>query len=164
MPFVVIGGQAVNIFGLSRLTADIDLVVPRRDKARWSALMEKLNYTVQQDDARFARYKPDTLAAWPIDLMFVDDQTFTRLEQESSEAFFGVARAQVASGRHLVTLKLHALKHYQEHRFAKDFSDVVGLLRSGKTGLSLVELRELCERYADLKLFEKLKDELPNGA
>lgn len=103
-----------------------------------------------QLDDHFARYRPALLAGWPIDLMFVDDATFTKLLEQSQE---GPARARVASARHLVALKL-------EHRFAKDWADIVGLLRTGRTGLSVEDLRTLCERYASPDLFVRLKDEV----
>ena len=53
------------------------------------------------------------------------------------------------------------MKHFQEHRFAKDFADVVSLLRSGRTGLSIDDLRALCIRYASLELYERLRNEVP---
>lgn len=161
MPFVVIGGHAVNAYGISRQTGDLDFAVRASDQAAWATLMERLQMTATQSDGQFARYRPALLAGWPIDLMFVDDGTFAKLLEQSQEFAFGPARARVASARHLVALKLHALKQDQEHRLAKDWADVVGLLRSGRTGLSVEDLRTLCERYASPDLFERLKDEVP---
>ena len=164
MPFLVIGGHAVNFYGISRQTGDLDLLVRRSNKAAWFELMSKLAYVAGRNDDRFARFRPESLAAWPIDLMFVDDQTFERLSLQAVETQFGPARARVVSARHLATLKIHALKHFQEHRYARDFSDLVSLLRSGKTGITRDELRELCLRYAAIELFEKLKGEIRDGA
>ena len=92
--------------------------------------------------------------------MFVDDGTFSKLKAESVEKSFGAAQAGVVSARHLATMKIHALKHHQSHRHAKDYSDLVSLLRSGLTGISEEELQQLCERYADAALFTKLEQEL----
>ena len=160
MPFVVIGGHAVNAYGISRQTGDLDLVVQRNRKAQWLTLMEKLHYQKGQDDHRFARFRPDTLTAWPIDLMFVDDETFAKFLEQAEEKDFGPTVALVASARHLCTLKLHALKHYQQHRFAKDYADLIALVRGGLAGLSLADLEELCRRYATTELFERLKTDL----
>ncbi len=163
MPFAVIGGHAVNAYGISRQTGDLDLIVRGSDKEAWSTLMKKMNYESGQHDERFARYRPDATPAWPIDLMFVDDETFRKILSDAVEMEFGPARARVVSSRHLVTLKIHALKHFQEHRFAKDFGDLVALLRSGKTGISDADLRELCVRYATSALYERIKEELPRS-
>ena len=161
MPFVVIGGHAVNAYGVSRQTGDLDFAVRVTDKTSWGELMNKLQMQATQNDDRFARFHPDALAGWPIDLMFLDDATFAKLYEQSQEFAFGPARARVASARHLVALKLHALKQNQEHRFAKDWGDIVALLRSGRTGLTVEDLQALCARYGTPEIFEKLKNEVP---
>lgn len=160
MPFLVIGGQALNAHGISRQTGDIDLVVQRSSRDKWLELMQKLNYSKNQDDQRFAKFKPDSIAAWPVDLMFVDDETFAKLLSEGIEIDFGLVRAKVVSARHLATLKIHALKHYQEHRHAKDYTDLINLLRSGKTDLSDTDLKQLCDKYANASLYDRLKAEI----
>ena len=72
----------------------------------------------------------------------------------------GVIAVKVVSPQHLVTLKLHALKVYQEHRYAKDYNDVIQLLRHACPQLRNDALRELCMRYADVALYEKLAKDL----
>lgn len=156
LPFVVIGGHAVNAYGIMRQTSDIDLLVCRDSKDKWHDLMLKLNYEVGHNDDRFARYRAKSIANWPIDLMYVDAETFTKIYHSSKEIAFGEALARTVSARHLATLKIHALKHYQEHRYSKDFSDLDSLLRSGQTGITDIELKELCKRYASETLYEKL--------
>ncbi len=88
--------------------------------------------------------------------MFVDDATFAKLSAAAVSAQIGVASGiKVVSARHLANLKIHALKHLQPHRFAKDYQDLVWLLRSGKTELSKQEFLELCRRYASDELYRK---------
>ncbi len=154
--FMVIGGHALNYYGISRQTGDIDLVVRRSEKDQWHQLLSRLRYEVGQHDDRFGRFKPQFLGSWPIDLMFVDDPTFDKLVQQAEDGEIGIAEVKVVSARHLATMKIHALKHYQAHRAAKDYNDLVGLLRGGKTGLSRSELKELCVRYASEELFLRL--------
>jgi len=159
MPFMVIGGHAVNSYGISRQTGDLDFIVPRTTREKWEVLLAKLQYKAGQNDQTFARFSPDSIAAWPIDLMFVDEGTFEKMYKESSLHSFGQAVARVISARHLVTLKIHALKVFQEHRYAKDFNDVVSLLRNGSAIISDQELHELCLRYAHEELYNRLKKE-----
>jgi hypothetical protein len=161
LPFVVIGGHAVNAYGVQRQTGDIDLIVRQTQRTAWEGLFAKLRYRADQADARFIRYLPDTVAAWPIDLMLVDDATFAKLHVDANLVDFGTIAVKVASPRHLVALKLHALKIYQEHRYGKDYNDVVQLLRHACPQLRGEALRALCLRYADEALYEKLSKELP---
>jgi hypothetical protein len=159
MPFLVIGGHAVNAYGISRQTGDLDFVVPLTSKEKWEALLAKLHYKVGQNDQTFARFSPDTITSWPIDLMFVDDSTFEKMYQDSAIHIFGPASARVISARHLIALKIHALKVFQEHRYAKDFTDIICLLKSGSAVLSDEELQAMCVRYANIELYHKLKNE-----
>ncbi len=158
--FLVAGGHAVNAFGISRQTGDLDLIVSREQKSPWLELLEKLKYTCFQNDDRFARFKADTLAAWPIDLMFVDSSTFSKLLNDSILVDYGLVSARTVSAVHLATLKIHALKHYQAHREAKDYGDLLGLLRTGKAQLTNDELRGLCLRYANQALYDRLARDL----
>lgn len=121
MPFLVIGGHAVNAYGISRQTGDLDLLVPLGHQEQWQRLMRRIKYHADQDDDRFARFSPPDFAAWPIDLMFVEETTFERLYRDSRVVTIGNAETRVVSRRHLLALKIHAMKHRQERRFAKGF-------------------------------------------
>jgi hypothetical protein len=160
MPFLLIGGHAVNAYGVQRQTGDIDLIVKSSQRKAWEDLFVKIRYQSDRSDNRFIRYRPDTIAAWPIDLMLVDDETFSKLYSESRLTDLGVIAVKVVSPQHLITLKLHALKVYQEHRYAKDYNDVIQLLRHTCPQLRDEALRELCVRYADVALYEKLAKDL----
>lgn len=159
MPFLLIGGHAVNAYGLSRQTGDIDLLGRRSQRQMWLSLFERLHYSPQQNDDRFCRFRPESILTWPVDLMFVDDETFAKLNSDSAEILVGVANVRVVSARHLAILKIHALKYFQEDRYSKDLSDLRYLLRSGGTGITVEELRDICLKYADLQLFETIKGE-----
>ncbi len=160
MPFLLIGGHAINAYGISRQTGDIDLLVQRSAKDKWLELMARLHYQSGQSDDRFARFKPNVLAAWPIDLMFVDDVTFSKMFSESRDLDFGLVTVKVASPKHLIILKIHSLKHYQEHRFPKDYSDLIALIKKGGLELSNNELKSLCEKYASQDLFFRIMEDL----
>ena len=92
--------------------------------------------------------------------MYVDDQTFAKLLSDSRVFSFGETEARVVSARHLAALKIHALKFDQAHRRAKDYGDSLALLRLPETTLTLLELEELCSRFAGAQLFRKLKEDL----
>lgn len=160
MLFLLIGDHAVNAYGVQRHTGDIDLIVKRSQRKAWEDLFSKIRYQSEQSDDRFIRYRPDTIAAWPIDLMLVDDETFNKLFTDARSIDLGVIAVKVASPQHLVTLKLHALKTYQEHRYAKDYNDVIYLLRHSCPQLRDDALRELCLRYADAALYDTLAKDL----
>lgn len=160
MPFVLIGGHAINVYGLPRQTGDIDLLVPLRDKEHWQVLLSKLKYSVFQSSDNFLRSKSETLAAWPIDLMFVDPQSFEKIYSAAILKSDELYDVKVVSAEHLIMLKIHALKTYQEHRWAKDYNDLLFLLEMEDIKITKEELKSLCLKYANLELYNRLASDL----
>jgi len=160
MPFVVIGGHALNALGFSRHTGDLDLLVSLGSKSKWQNLLARLKYVENQSDDRFSRFSPTQIAAWPIDLMYTDDHTFAKLFAASQPKDFGLVCVPVIAPKHLILLKLHALKNYQEHRYAKDYGDLLFLLRQSQGKMSSEELLACCEKYASKALFDKVSKDL----
>lgn len=152
--FLVIGGHAINAHGYARQTSDLDLLVAKSDRDFWLKLMEALRYSAVQTHEVFARFKPPDLAAWPIDFMFVDMEVFKQMLQEAVPADFGSINAEVPSLRHMLALKLHALKQRQKHREQRDILDVIKLKEL--SGISEAEFLELCRNYDRLDLYEKI--------
>lgn len=156
MRFLVAGGHAVACYGMSRQTGDIDFVVSLSEKEKWLQLLEKLRYTKLQDDNRFSRFKPDQLAAWPIDLMYVDQNTFEKMYAARENRDFGATIAPIVSAKHLAILKLHALKHFQPHRAPKDYGDLLALIKAGAATFEDGELKALCIKYANQALYDRI--------
>ena len=160
MPFLVIGGHAINSLGFSRHTGDLDLLVPLRSRPQWQDLLARLRYVEGQSDSKFSRFTPAEIAAWPIDIMYVDDATFQKLQDGAVSRDFGLVMVPVVAPKHLVLLKLHAMKNLQEHRFAKDYGDLLFLLKHPEGKMSKEELRTNCLKYATVELFDSLARDL----
>lgn len=154
--FILIGGHAVNFYGISRQTGDIDLLISRTDKEEWVKLLNQLNYKILQDSDTFARFRPITMTAWPIDLMFTDPVSFEKIWDLSERDQDGIP---IVSLKHLAILKLHALKTFQEERFAKDYTDLTAILRLKKDLFTETELHEVCLKYATSAIYDRLKQD-----
>ncbi|MGO8675338.1 MAG: nucleotidyltransferase [Limisphaerales bacterium] len=155
LDFLVIGGHAVNFYGYSRETADLDLLVWQDARAAWVELFRGLGYAVDRDAEAFVQFAPPAQAEWPVDLMLVRKPTFARMLAASVEVNMYGARLRIPSLDHLVALKLHALKHTRAHRFLKDFQDVEGLVRTSHLDLQTESVRQLFLKYGNLELYEK---------
>lgn len=161
--YLLIGGHAANFYGINRQTGDLDLIVCFADKKFWEDLLCSLKYKANQIDDKFGRFSSDDLSSWPIDLMFVDQNTFHKLILDSNESKIGDISTRIVSAKHLLTLKLHALKINQPHRTPKDYGDVLALLESKKVLISIDELEELCKTYTRPEIFERLIQDLKWG-
>ena len=156
LQFVVIGGLAVNFYGYSRETADLDVLVLRDSRAAWLSFFAQLGYSVEHEAQTFIQFAPPGTADWPVDLMLVGEPTFRQMFEASSVVEMRGAKLRIPSLDHLMALKLHALKHTRPHRFLKDFQDLEGLLMVNHLDPKSENIRLLFAKYGTLDLHEKI--------
>ena len=156
LPFLVIGGLAVNFHGYSRDTADLDLLIQHDAREPWLSLFAELAYSVDRDEGAFMQLSPPTQGAWPVDLMMVREPTFRPIFDHGKEVEMYGARLLIPTLEHLLALKLHALKHTHAGRFLKDFLDVENLVKVNKVDLRLENVRQMFLKYGNLELYEKV--------
>lgn len=152
LQFLVIGGLAVNAHGYERVTSDIDLLVRRDDREAWKSLMFSLGYSIFHEQDIFTQFKAPEGTTWPIDLMFVNQQTFSKMFPESIEVQMKGMTFRVPALEHLLALKLHALKYTHARRELKDLLDVVWLADLNHIDINSEKFSELCKRYGTEKI------------
>jgi hypothetical protein len=163
LPFLVIGGHAVNLYGFARETADLDFLVCSDDRSSWMSLFADLGYQIFSDASNFVQLASDKDAAWPVDLMFVQSATFKpMLDCSRVVEFYGTA-SRIPTLEHLIALKLHALKNTRSNRFLKDFLDVENLMRINHLDINSESIRRLFEKYATMELYEKMSAAFDQG-
>ena len=86
LQFLVIGGLAVNLYGYSRDTADLDLLICADQREQWLDLFSRLGYVIYKDGGNFIQLSSQEHAAWPVDLMLVQGKTFSPMFTASREA------------------------------------------------------------------------------
>ncbi len=156
LEFLVIGGLAVNFHGYSRDTADLDLLVRQESRGEWLKLFSELGYTLLSERPTFCQLDPPQAGAWPVDLMFVREQTFREFFKFGMSVEMFGAWLLIPTLEHLIALKLHALKHGRIDRYLKDYLDVEGLVRVNRIDLRQQKVRELFLKYGTLDVYEKI--------
>ncbi len=158
--FLVIGGLAVNHYGYTRDTSDLDFIISQKDRAEWMKLLQDFGYLSHNDGGNFIQYNPPAQNAWPVDLMLVQEKTFAPILAASRDADLFGTKTRVPSLEHLLALKLHALKNTRMSRFLKDFLDVEYLIRINRLDIKSKNIRELFEKYGTPDLYEKISRSL----
>ena len=156
LTFLVIGGHAVIEHGFQRGTEDADILVCKKDRAIWQELVESLGYRVFNDGGSFIQFESSDLARWNLDLMFVPEDTFSRLQAAAKPARLEGAGVAVPSLEHLLALKIHALKHGRGLRVLKDMTDVAQLLSVNHIDPNADWIRELFSKHADMETHERI--------
>jgi hypothetical protein len=156
LSYLVIGGYAVIAHGYPRLTFDFDLAVERERRREWLECVAALGYGVHHDGGNFLQLASEQ-HAWPLDLMLLNESTFSKLIRASVTRNIGETSIRIPSVEHLLALKFHALKHTHARRFLKDFQDVTDLIIRNRIDLAAPEIREIFQRYGPPDLYEKVR-------
>ena len=155
--FLIIGGYAVLAHGYLRATDDLDLIVQRGQRAQLGKLMGDLGMTVKNAAANFVQFDLQAESGMDVDLMFVSEEVFSRLEQASVEAKVEGVRVRVVSLLHLIALKCHALQHSKSIRRLKDMDDLIQLILINQLDLQAPELRATILKHGNAEIYEKLR-------
>ena len=162
IPFLVIGGYAVFAHGYVRTTDDLDLIVQRGRRAQLGKQLGDLGMTVKNDAANFVQFDPPDESGMDVDLMFVSDDVFGRLEQSAIEATVEGTQVRVVSLLHLIALKCHALQHSKSLRRLKDMDDLVQLILINRLDLNEPELPATILKHGNAEVYEKLQHACAN--
>jgi len=124
LDFLLIGGHAMIQHGYQRMTVDVDFLCRAVQRGEWSGVVVQYGYKVYSEANAFTQFAGDP--GWPkVDLMFVDDSTFEKLERESVRK----GNMHLPSPRHMVALKLHAARSATRSEPEKDWGDIEALIK-----------------------------------
>ena len=151
--FLIIGGYAIAAHGYARVTFDVDLLVRRADREAWFSRLGARGLSLFGQTSAFAQFSQPE-GGDGLDLMFVDEPTFTPMWQASEEHDFGGVRARVPCLDHILALKLHALRQALPHRTARDAEDVQQLLVRHRIDLRQPRYEQLFLKYATREIYE----------
>lgn len=155
---MVIGGFAVSAHNYSRATNDIDLMGKKGDRSKWNELLQVRKYSAIEQPEAFAQWAPPLGSSFMnLDIMFVNEQTFSQMWADSRETLIAGLPVRVTSLDHLIALKLHALRHGGKHRVFKDMSDVVYLIDINQIDVRSEHFRNLCLKYGTQEIYERLR-------
>lgn len=157
IPYVLIGGFAVNYHKVSRQTADADFLITEEDFNKITSLLEreglKNNYTQEGVFARFSTGKPYFM---DLDFMFVDKDTLGKIIKDAEAADIAGQKFMVPSLDHLIALKLHAIKYNPAIRERKDMPDILSLVQVNKIDVKDKKFKDLCLKYGTEALYRKI--------
>ena len=156
LAYLIIGGHAVSAYGYARVTGDLDILVTRSDRDRWLASLEKRGFKLLHDGGVFLQTTPPEGCRWPLDLMLVNERSFSEFLAASRMIEQAGNKLRVPSLNHLIALKLHALKQGLQHRGFKDFMDILSLAQANALDVHSDNFRALCEKYGSKKIYERL--------
>ena len=157
LPFLVIGGHAVIASGYRRTTDDLDIVVTKEHRQTWREIMEGIGYRLFSDQPTFAQFRPPQPWEWPVDLMFVSQETFSKMSKDAVETTIHETKVRIPSPEHLIALKLHALRYGPPRRGGIDLTDIIEIVVANKMNVTSDTFKEICERFGTVEIYARIK-------
>lgn len=152
---ILIGGFAVNYYRVTRQTIDVDFLITKDDFNKIINLLESEGYKKDEEREIFARLKGSLPYMMDIDFMFIDESTFDKIIDNGKEIEIAGEKFIVPSIKHLIALKLHAIKNNSERRY-KDLIDIIGLVKRNRITVEETEFKDICCKYGTEELYKEI--------
>jgi len=156
---LLIGGHALQAYGIVRQTLDIDWITPDEDRDALKEMMIEKDFTLLAQTENFLRFHHQKTGVMDIDVLLVDRKTFQVMYDAGTDYKHGTLQWRIPSPGHLIALKLHAIKN-NPRREARDVADILDLIRSSENKVSLEDLCQLCRKYGPEGIYQRIEKNL----
>ncbi|MBN1903293.1 nucleotidyltransferase family protein [Candidatus Sumerlaeota bacterium] len=153
---ILIGGHAMQAYGIVRQTLDVDLLAMDKDVPKIKDIMKLNGYNLLGETENFLRFHNPESTMMDIDILLVDPSTFEMLYDSGSSFDANFGKWRIPSPAHFIALKIHAVKN-NPHRETRDVADIVDILRKTGSEISTENLRRICEKYGPEGIYEKIR-------
>lgn len=158
LPSLLIGAHAVIAFGHIRNTVDLDLLVPEQDRSRWLDLLRESGYRLFHGTDAFAQFESKEQSGAPIDLMFVEQATWEKLNLGAREMKLEGAPALLPRPEYLIALKLHAAASPTRSKPELDWEDIRQIIQTCRLDPEEESFRALILRYGGDSALERIRN------
>lgn len=156
IPYALVGAVALALYGIPRGTNDIDFLIRKEDAEQVRTLLERLGYSVIENQESFTQMAPPLSTMGYIDLLKASrDVTLAMLSRVISVPFVDGPSVNVVRPEDYIGLKLIAIKNNPERR-PQDQADIQEVLLSRGDTLDWTIL----EKYCAILKMEELWDEI----
>ena len=156
---LLIGGYALQAFGIFRHTIDVDLLLPDADVPVLKNIMKKEDFGLIAETKNFLRFHREQSPARDIDILLVGKRTFDNLYDSSVSLHIMGGDWKVPQPAHFIALKLHAIKN-NPRRESRDIADIVEIMEKTKK-VPREKLRTICDKYGPEGVFQRIERYLP---
>ena len=159
--FLLVGGNAVVLYGVPRFTRDVDFLIPAADDLRWRAFLASQGFAFIHGTPGFSQFSGPETECPRVDLMLVDASTWEKLEAESvTHSLADGVDLKLPVVHHLIAMKLRAAASPTRANPEQDWSDVTALTLHHGYSLEDPMFRDLLVRFGGPAAPEILQERL----
>lgn len=156
--WAVAGGVALQAYGFSRMTNDLDLVVESESAPEIVRFLESLGFETLQGGPHFSNHLHGDPSWGRVDLVWIRGETARRLFSEARLlGSFGETEIPCVSPEHLAAMKAAAMANDPGRRFG-DLADVRFLLQ--RSDVDRQRIRDYFRKYGSEHWLDELEETL----
>lgn len=153
--FGVVGAFALHAYGLTRATADLDLVIEGAAQPEVLALLDSLGYEQLYVSPGYSNHLHALPAMGRLDFVYVDAETAKQLFEGARRVrLFPKHEVLVPRPEHLAAMKVLAMKN-DPSRVFRELADLQFIL--SLDGVDSDEIRAQFERHGLMERFDELQ-------
>ncbi len=155
---LLIGGFAVNHYGYTRNTLDVDFMIAGAISATVRNIMRDSGFTNldEKGNVLFCSL-PD--GGPRIDFLKVDESTLKKLRSNAHEVAIRGYPIRVPALPDLIAMKIFSLAQDTERRMAKDLPDIAYLAVLNHLDLE-TDIKPLCDKYGTPIVFDMIRNQM----
>lgn len=142
--YALIGAFAMQAYGYTRATRDIDFVVRGRSQEKIVSYLESIGFETLHRSKGYSNHL-HPIGPIRIDFVYVDDMTAGKIFKETKlVAIFKNITVPVVKAEHLLTMKLFAAKNAPERQL-RELADIKELVKTADIDKGYV--KKMFEKY-----------------
>jgi len=151
---LLVGGFAVNHYGYTRNTLDLDLMIAEGDEERVRRIMTEEGFTNRSETSNAIFYQhPD--GGLRLDVLTVDETTMAALLANAQPAGLAGVTLAVPALRDVLAMKLFAVTQGHPARADRDLPDIAYLTVLNDLNLER-DIKPLCDRFATAEIYKEI--------
>lgn len=155
---ILIGGFAVNYYGYTRNTLDVDFMIVAQQLDAVRQIMTQSGFTnvVINENVAFFSAPGSSLR---VDFLRVDGDTMRKLLGNAVNASVYGCMIKVPALMDLIAMKIFALSQDVDRRLGKDLPDIAYLSVINNLNLES-DIRPLCNRFGTRKIYDLIRSQM----
>jgi len=158
MDCILIGGFAVNYYGYTRNTLDVDFMIVAQQFDVVRQIMKRSGFTNIASNKNVAFFNAPG-SPLRVDFLRVDGDTMRKLLGNAINANVYGYEIKVPALRDLIAMKIFALSQDVDRRLGKDLPDIAYLSVLHNLDLES-DIRPLCNRFGTRKVYDLIRGQV----
>ncbi len=155
---LLIGGFAVNHYGYTRNTLDVDFMIIGAVTEIVRRIMRDGGF-LNMDERENVLFCSRPEGGPRVDFLKVDEGTMQKLQINAHEVIMQGVKLRLPCLRDLIAMKIFSLTQDTARRMAKDLPDIAYLSVINDLDLK-VDLKPLCDRFGSPKIYKLIGDQI----